>query len=147
MTEIDTTAPLDSIAEAQEELIEEFGFFEDWMDRYQYLIDMGRKLGEFPENWMTDEFKIDGCQSNVWIKPAVSDGRLFFRGTSDSAIVSGLIAVITRVYSGRTPTEIKNTPAEFIKAIGFNEHLSPTRSNGLHAMLTAIYGYASALDS
>lgn len=147
MTEIDTTAPLDSIDDAQNELIEEFGFFEDWMDRYQYLIDMGRKLGEFPESWMVDEFKIEGCQSNVWIKPAVADGRLFFRGVSDSAIVSGLIAVITRVYSGRTPAEIKNTPAEFIKAIGFNEHLSPTRSNGLHAMLTAIYGYASALEN
>lgn len=141
---IDTTAPSNSIAEAQAELIDEFGFFEDWMDRYQYLIDLGKQLGEFPEEWRIQDYKIEGCQSQVWIKPAFENGRLFFQGISDSAIVSGLIAVVTRVYSGRTPEEIKNTPPEFINKIGFTEHLSPTRSNGLHAMLDSIFSYASA---
>lgn len=141
---IDTTAPNNSIAEAQAELIDEFSFFEDWMDRYQYLIDLGKQLGDFPEEWRIQEYKIEGCQSQVWIKPAFENGRLFFQGISDSAIVSGLIAVVTRVYSGRTPEEIKNTPPEFINKIGFTEHLSPTRSNGLHAMLDSIFSYASA---
>ncbi|MDD9893939.1 MAG: SufE family protein [Gammaproteobacteria bacterium] len=139
---INTTAPSNSITEAQEELIGEFGFFEDWMDRYQYLIDLGKQLSDFPEDWKIQEYKIEGCQSQVWIKPAFEDGRLFFQGISDSAIVSGLIAVVTRVYSGRTPEEIKTTPPEFINKIGFTEHLSPTRSNGLHAMLDSIFGYA-----
>jgi cysteine desulfuration protein SufE len=139
---IDTTAPTNSIEEAQAELIEEFGFFEDWMDRYQYLIDLGKKLADFPEDWRIQDYKIEGCQSQVWIKPAFDDGRLYFQGYSDSAIVSGLIAVITRVYSGRQPQEISSTPPEFIGAIGFTEHLSPTRSNGLHAMLEKIYSYA-----
>lgn len=142
--QIDTTPPSNNIAEAQAELIEEFGFFEDWMDRYQYLIDLGKQLGDFPDDWKIQEYKIEGCQSQVWIKPAFENGRLFFRGNSDSAIVSGLIAVVTRVYSGRSPTEISQTPPEFINKIGFTEHLSPTRSNGLHAMLEAIFSYAKA---
>jgi cysteine desulfuration protein SufE len=141
---IDTTAPSNSIDEAQTELIEEFGFFEDWMDRYQYLIDLGKKLADFPEGWRIPEYKIDGCQSQVWIKPEFENGRLYFQGFSDSAIVSGLIAVITRVYSGRKPEEISSTPPEFIRKIGFTEHLSPTLSNGLHAMLDAIFAYASS---
>lgn len=140
---IDTRPPSNSIDEAQAELIEEFGFFEDWMDRYQYLIDLGKKLGDFPDDWRIGEYKIDGCQSQVWIKPAFEDGRLYFQGISDSAIVSGLIAVVTRVYSGRTPLEIQSTPPAFISKIGFTEHLSPTRSNGLHAMLETIHSYAN----
>lgn len=144
MTQVNTTAPSNTIVEAQNELIEEFSFFEDWMDRYQYLIDLGKKLPEFPEDWKIQDYKIDGCQSQVWIKPAFEDGRLYFQGISDSAIVSGLIAVVTRVYSGRSPEDIKATPPEFISKIGFTEHLSPTRSNGLHAMLDAIFGYANA---
>lgn len=144
MAQIETTEPRNNITEAQNELIEEFGFFEDWMDRYQYLIDLGKKLQDFPEEWKIQDYKIEGCQSQVWIKPAFENGRLYFQGISDSAIVSGLIAVVTRVYSGRTPDEISNTPPEFISKIGFTEHLSPTRSNGLHAMLDAIFGYAAA---
>ena len=144
MAEVNTTPPTNTIQAAQAELIEEFGFFEDWMDRYQYLIDLGKKLEAFPEAWRIADYKIEGCQSQVWIKPAFEGGRLYFQGLSDSAIVSGLIAVITRVYSGRTPQEITDTPPAFINAIGFTEHLSPTRSNGLHAMLDAIFAYAAA---
>lgn len=144
MANVNTTPPSNTITEAQAELIEEFGFFEDWMDRYQYLIDLGKKLGDFPAEWQVPDYIIEGCQSQVWIKPAFEDGRLYFQGISDSAIVSGLIAVVTRVYSGRTPEEIQNTPPEFIGKIGFTEHLSPTRSNGLHAMLDAIFNYANA---
>ena len=141
---VDITQPSLSIVEAQQELIEEFSFFEDWMDRYQYLIDMGKKLPEFPEEWKVAKLQIHGCQSQVWIKPAYSQGRLYFQGTSDSTIVSGLIAVVTRVYNGRTAAEIQTTPPDFIAGIGFNEHLSPTRSNGLHAMLSAIAKCAEA---
>lgn len=146
MATLDTTQPSNSIIEAQEELVGEFSFFGDWMERYQYLIDLGKKLPAFPDKWKVDDFKIQGCQSQVWIKPEAVDGRLYFQGISDSAIVSGLIACITRVYNGRTADEITKTPPEFIKDIGFTEHLSPTRSNGLHAMLTAISGYAKHLD-
>lgn len=144
MAAIATQPPETSIEEAQQELIEEFSFFEDWMDRYQYLIDMGKQLPAFPEDWQIDELQIHGCQSQVWIKPEYAHGRLFFQGTSDSTIVCGLIAVITRVYSGRTKEEIQQTPPDFIAGIGFNEHLSPTRSNGLHSMLSAIAKYAEA---
>jgi cysteine desulfuration protein SufE len=132
-----------SINEAQSELIEEFQFFDDWLERYEYLIDLGRKLPEFPAEYKTEEFRLHGCQSQVWLRANEAEGQLSFQAISDSAIVSGLIAVLMRVYSERTPTEILATKPDFIDAIGLHEHLSPTRSNGLHAMIDAIRGHAA----
>jgi cysteine desulfuration protein SufE len=128
---------------AQEELIEEFRFFDDWMDRYQYLIDMGRRLPEFPDADRIDENKIRGCQSQVWFVANEKDGRLEFRAISDAAIVSGLIAVLLRIYSGRHPQEILETSPDFIQALELEQHLSPTRSNGLASMLKAIRNFAA----
>ncbi|MDJ0928449.1 MAG: SufE family protein [Gammaproteobacteria bacterium] len=129
---------MSDINTAQQELIDEFQFFDNWMDRYQYIIDMGRKLPPFPEQAQTDDNLLKGCQSRVWLITNPSDDRLEFQAISDSAIVSGLIAILMRVYSGRRATEILNTPPAFIEAIGLDQHLSPTRSNGLNAMIGAI---------
>jgi cysteine desulfuration protein SufE len=130
------------ISQSQEELIEEFQLFDNWLDRYQYLIDLGRKLPDFPAEWQTAENLLHGCQSQVWLNAQEQGGQLQFQAVSDSAIVSGLIALLLRVYSGRTPQEILVTQPDFIDAIGLHEHLSPTRSNGLHAMIDAIRGHA-----
>ena len=120
-----------SIADVQEELVEEFQFLDDWMDRYKHIIDLGQQLPAFPEEWMTEEFKVRGCQSQVWLVPEHKDGRIIFHATSDAAIVSGLIAILLKIYSNRTPDEITATPPSFIQGIGLDEHLSPSRSNGL----------------
>jgi cysteine desulfuration protein SufE len=126
------------IQQAQNELIEDFKIFDNWMDRYQYIIDLGKKLPEFPEEWKTEENRIHGCQSQVWLKTESSPARLHFQAISDSAIVSGLISILTRVYSDRDPQEIVATPPDFITAIGLDQHLSPTRSNGLNSMIKVI---------
>ena len=131
-------------AEAQRAIAEEFAFFGDWSERYQYLIDLGRKLPPFPEHWKTEEHRLHGCQSIVWI---VADGdadRLDFHAVSDSAIVSGLIFLALRVYSGRPAAEIAATAPDYINAIGLAKHLSPTRSNGLAALLAFIRDRAAA---
>ncbi|QEA39982.1 SufE family protein [Pistricoccus aurantiacus] len=128
--------------QAQQELIEEFEMFDNWMDRYQYIIDMGKQLPTFPEEWQIDELKIQGCQSNVWMHHHLENGRLHFDATSDAAIVSGLIAVLMRIYNQRTPAEITSTEPSFLADLGLDKHLSPTRSNGLHAMLERIYRVA-----
>ena len=126
------------IQQAQDELIEEFQIFDNWMDRYQYIIDLGKKLPEFPEEWKIEENRIHGCQSQVWLKTEPSAAKLHFQAISDSAIVSGLISILTRVYSDRDPQEIVATPPDFITAIGLDQHLSPTRSNGLNSMIKVI---------
>jgi len=131
------------VAAAQAELIEEFQFFDNWMDRYQYLIDLGRRLPDFPEADRVDANKIRGCQSQVWFVAEQKDGRLEFRAISDAAIVSGLIAVLLRIYSGKRPQDILDTPPDFVKALQLEAHLSPTRSNGLASMLKAIHNFAS----
>lgn len=131
-----------SIQDVQQELIEEFEFLDDWMDRYRYIIDLGRTLPDFPEDWMTDEFKVRGCQSQVWVVPEHKDGRIVFHATSDAAIVSGLIAIVLRIYSNRTPEEILATPPSFIEGVGLDEHLSPSRSNGLNSMIKVIFAHA-----
>jgi cysteine desulfuration protein SufE len=133
-----------SIADTEHELVEEFALFDNWLDRYQYIIDMGRQLPAFPESEKTEEHKIKGCQSQVWLTTRARGDRLEFQAISDSAIVSGLIAILMRIYSGRPAREILATPPGFIKAIGLDQHLSPTRSNGLHAMLGAIRNAAAA---
>lgn len=135
----DTIFPLESTpAEAQLAIKEEFGFFGDWSERYQYLIDLGRKLPAFPEEWKTEENRLLGCQSLVWIVPQGDAQRLDFNAISDSAIVSGLIYLALRVYSGRSATEILATQPDYIGDIGLAKHLSPTRSNGLAAILAFI---------
>lgn len=126
------------IEQAQEELIEEFQLFDSWIDRYQYIIDLGRNLPEFPDEWRTEDNRIHGCQSQVWLKTKRNDGRLDFQAISDSAIVSGLIAILMRVYAGRDAGQIASTTPAFIGAIGLDEHLSPTRSNGLNSMIKVI---------
>ncbi len=126
------------IQAAQDELVEDFGLFENWIDRYQYIIDLGKDLPEFPDEWRNEDNRIHGCQSQVWLKTRCVDGRLDFTAISDSAIVSGLIAILMRVYSGKRSSEIMETTSEFVGLIGLDEHLSPTRSNGLNAMIKAI---------
>jgi cysteine desulfuration protein SufE len=135
----DTTFPLESTArEAQSAIKEEFAFFGDWSERYQYLIDLGRKLPPFPDEWKTEEHRLRGCQSMVWIMPSGDASRLDFAAISDSAIVSGLVYLALRVYSGRSAREILETEADYIGEIGLAKHLSPTRSNGLAALLAFI---------
>ena len=125
-------------AQAQAAIAEEFAFFGDWSERYQYLIDLGRKLPAFPEEWKTEQHRLHGCQSMVWIVPSGDAARLDFVAVSDSAIVSGLVFLALRVYSGRPAAEILATEPDFISAIGLAKHLSPTRSNGLAALLAFI---------
>lgn len=127
---------------AQAEIVEEFAFFGDWTERYQYLIDLGRKLSPFPPELMTDANKVHGCQSQVWMAVDGDAQRLDIRAISDSTIVSGLIALLLRVYSGRSAQDILDTDPEFISALGLAKHLSPTRSNGLAAMLNTIKTHA-----
>ena len=124
-----------SAAEAQAAIADELAFFGDWSERYQYLIDLGRKLPEFPEAWKTEEHRLHGCQSIVWIVPSGDASRLDFAAISDSAIVSGLVFLALRVYSGRPAAEILATEPDYIQTIGLAKHLSPTRSNGLAALL------------
>ncbi|HVT32856.1 MAG TPA: SufE family protein [Rhodanobacteraceae bacterium] len=131
-----------TIDAAQSAIAEEFAFFGDWTERYQYLIDLGRKLPPFPDALKTDARKVAGCQSQVWLVPSGGANRLEFQAISDSAIVSGLIALLLRVYSGRSASEILATEPTFVEAIGLAKHLSPTRSNGLAAMLAAIKQHA-----
>jgi len=134
---MDTVAqPQEPTAQAaQQAIAEEFAFFGDWSERYQYLIDLGRKLPPFPEEWKTEDNRLRGCQSKVWIVPSGGRARLEFRATSDSAIVSGLVHLALRVYSGRSAEEIVATEPEFIAGIGLSRHLSPTRNSGLVALL------------
>ena len=131
-----TPFPLEpSAAEAQIAIREEFAFFGDWSERYQYLIDLGRKLPDLPADWKTDEHRLHGCQSMVWIVADGDAAKLDFHAISDSAIVSGLIFLALRVYSGRSAEEILATEPDYIADIGLAKHLSPTRSNGLAALL------------
>jgi len=141
----DIRLPAETSAQAaQDAIAEEFAFFGDWTERYQYLIDLGRKLPPFPEALKTEERKVQGCQSQVWLAASGDAQRLDFQAISDSAIVSGLIALLLRVYSGRSAREIVDTEPSYIEAIGLAKHLSPTRSNGLAAMLQTIKAYAQS---
>ena len=117
---------------------EELGVFDDWMDRYQYIIDLGRKLPPFPDAWADDAHRVPGCQSQVWMEAERRDGKVFLAGASDAAIVSGLVALLLRVYSGRTPAEIAATDPVFLKNLGLIEALSTNRGNGIAAMARKI---------
>jgi len=141
----DTVFPMEpTAADAQAAIKDEFAFFSDWAERYQYLIDLGRKLPTFPEEWKTEEHRLLGCQSMVWIVPQGNAGKLEFQAVSDSAIVSGLIFLALRVYSGRSAEEILSAEPGYIADIGLAKHLSPTRSNGLAALLAFIRETARA---
>ena len=123
---------------AQDTIVSDFSLFEDWLDRYQYLIDLGRKLSILPDEELVDKNLLDGCQSKVWLLIDGNSQALNIRANSDAAIVSGLIALLIRVYSGASARQVLETEPFFIEKIGLRAHLSPTRSNGLHAMLQAI---------
>lgn len=133
-----------SIDEIQDEIIEEFSVFDDWMDKYALLIDLGNSLPPMDEKYKTPENLIEGCQSRVWLQADYSDGRISFEAESDAIIVKGIVSLLVRVLSGRTPDEILNAQLYFIEKIGLTEHLSPTRSNGLVAMVKQMRMYALA---
>jgi len=134
--------------QAQQEIVDEFAFLEDWMDKYQHLIDLGRKLPEFPEEWKTQDHLLRGCQSNVWFVAQGNADALHFQATSDAAIVSGLIALVLKIYSGVSAKKIVATAPDFIEKIGLRQHLSATRANGLQSMLERIQATAQgALDA
>ena len=133
---MDPTEP--TAAAAQAAIAEEFAFFGDWSERYQYLIDVGRRLPPFPDALRTEDNRIQGCQSQVWIVASGDADSLEFSGASDSIIVSGLVYLALRVYSGRSAAEILATPPDYVAAIGLSKHLSPTRSNGMQAVLDFI---------
>lgn len=139
--------PEATAAEAQKAIEEEFGFFGDWSERYQYLIDLGRRLPPFPEAWKIEANRIMGCQSMVWVVAEGNADRLEFHAISDSSIVSGLIYLALRVYSGRSAAEILATTPDYITAIGLSKHLSPTRSNGMAAVLAFIQECARSAEA
>lgn len=133
-----------TINEAQDEVIEEFSDFTDWMDKYQLLIDLGNEQKPLDDKYKTESNLIDGCQSRVWLQADHEDGKIYFTAESDALIVKGIIALLIRVLSGHTPQEILDTDLYFIDRIGLKDHLSPTRSNGLLAMVKQIRMYALA---
>jgi cysteine desulfuration protein SufE len=133
-----------TLEEIQQEITEEFAGFDDWMDKYAYLIELGNKLKPLDPWFKTEDNLIRGCQSRVWFHQEMADGCIVFEGESDALIVNGLVALLIRLYSGRTPKEILSTEPHFIENIGLRQHLSPTRSNGLTAMVKQIKLYALA---
>ena len=135
-----------SIEEVQQEIIEEFSVFEDWMDKYSYLIELGNELEDLDPKDKNEQNLIKGCQSRVWLVADKVDGKINFRGESDAVIVKGLVALLLRVVSGRTPEEIIENDLHFIDDLGLKQHLSPTRSNGLLAMIKQIRLYAVAYN-
>jgi cysteine desulfuration protein SufE len=135
-----------TIQDVQKEILEEFSVFDDWMDKYGYLIELGNNLPELPASEKTDEFLIRGCQSRVWLVPELKEGKIWFRGESDAVIVKGLVALLLRVASGRTPGELIENEMYFVDELGLKQHLSPTRSNGLLAMMKQIRLYAVAYN-
>ena len=136
-----------TINEIQDSIIEEFSDFEDWLDRYQLLIDLGSEQEPLPQEYKTDNNLIEGCQSRVWLQADLVDGKVQFRAESDALIVKGIVSLLIKVYSGHTPDEILEVEPYFVEAIGLKEHLSPTRSNGLLAMIKQMRLYALAFKA
>jgi len=136
-----------TINERQDEIIDEFSSFDDWMDKYQLLIDLGNEQEPLPEQYKTEQNLIDGCQSRVWLQADYRDGRIFFSAESDALIVKGIVTLLIRVLSDATPQEILDADLYFIDQIGLKEHLSPTRSNGLVAMVKQMRMYALAFQA
>lgn len=133
-----------SAAEAIAAIQDELDVFDDWMERYQFIIELGRSLPQFPAEWQNDGHRVPGCQSQVWMEAGVMDGKLLLAGASDAAIVSGLVALLLRVYSGRTPAEVLATDPVFLKEMGLLEALSTNRGNGIAAMARRIRDVAQA---
>ncbi len=136
-----------TINELQDEIIEEFAVFEDWMDKYSLLIDMGRNLPTLDESLKTPENRIEGCQSNVWLDARMQDDVLIFTADSDAVLVKGIVSVLVKILSGHTPKEVMEADLYCIEKIGLKEHLSPTRSNGLLAMVKQMKMYALAFQA
>ena len=136
-----------TINEIQDEIIDEFSGFDDWMDKYQLLIDLGNEQEPLDDKYKTEQNLIDGCQSRVWLQADYEDGKIRFTAESDALIVKGIVALLIRVLSGHTPKEILDADLYFIEEIGLKEHLSPTRSNGLLAMVKQMRMYALAFNA
>jgi cysteine desulfuration protein SufE len=135
---------MSTIIDIENEIVEDFSFFPEWMDKYQYIIEMGNKLKDFPDDKRTEEYKIKGCQSSVWLTAEMKDGKIIYNSDSDSSIVKGLASLMIKVLSNRTPDEIINAKLDFINKIGLKQHLAQTRSNGLAAMIKQMKMYALA---
>lgn len=133
-----------TINELQDNIIEEFSAFDDWMDKYALLIDLGNSLAPLDEKYKTESNLIEGCQSRVWLQADYKDGKIFFQGESDAVIVKGIVSLLIQILSGHTPKEILDADLYFIEQVGLKEHLSPTRSNGLVAMVKQMRMYALA---
>jgi cysteine desulfuration protein SufE len=134
-----------SIEKKQQEIIEEFSVFDDWMDKYAYLVDLGNELGSMSSDEKTEENLIHGCQSNVWINAELKkDGKMTFKADSDAIITKGIASLVTRVFEGETPDDVLNADLYFVDEIGLHQHLSPTRSNGLLAMIKRVKAFALA---
>ena len=127
-----------TLEERKQEIIEAFSLYDEWLDKYEYLIELGKNLAPFPEEKKTEDRLIKGCQSRVWLDTTAEDGRLFFRADSDAIITKGIISLLIGVYSGRTPAEIAADDFSFIDELGLKENLSPTRANGLASMIATI---------
>ncbi|MCH9741768.1 MAG: SufE family protein [Proteobacteria bacterium] len=138
------TPPKDDIQTAIQTLVERFSFFSDWKDRYQYLIDLGKKLPEFNAAWETEANRIHGCQSQVWLHITPENDRFYLSAKSDATIVAGMIALLFWVYNGRTRDEILNTPLDFLGKIGLMQHLSPSRANGLYNMIKHLHAHVQS---
>tara|TARA_Y100000589_G_scaffold332160_1_gene389819 strand:+ start:8532 stop:8948 length:417 start_codon:yes stop_codon:yes gene_type:complete len=136
-----------TIQEAQQEIIDDFAFFDDWMDKYEHIIELGKELPQIDEKYKTDENLIKGCQSRVWLHAENKDGKIYYSADSDAIIAKGIISLLLKVFSGHTPEEILAANTDFINEIGLQEHLSPTRSNGLVSMIKQIKNYALALSN
>lgn len=136
-----------TINEIQDELIDDFGFYSDWMEKYEYIIQLGKELPVMDESLKQDQYIIKGCQSKVWLYPELKDGKLTFSADSDALITKGLVSLMVKVLSGHQPKEIVNSDLYFIDDIGLKEHLSPTRANGLLSMVKQMKLYAIALQN
>ena len=133
-----------TLTEAENQVIDEFSMYEDWLDKYEYLIELGKNLNDYPDSAKTDERLIKGCQSRVWLDYKIENGRLFFTADSDAIITKGIISLLVSLYSDRTPEEISGSDFSVVEKIGLKENLSPTRANGLVSMIARIREIASA---
>ncbi len=134
-----------TIQEIQQEIVEEFSMFDDWMDKYEYIIEIGKQLPAMDEKLKKDEFLIPGCQSRVWLVPEFKDGKIHFQADSDAIITKGIVSLLLKVFNDRTPAEIKASELFFIDQIGLKDNLSPNRANGLASMIEKIYHYAETM--
>lgn len=134
----------ESVQQIQDQIIEDFSLFDDWMDRYRFLIDLGRNLPPYPDALRTDAWRVKGCINRAWLHGEARDGRVYYQASSESEIVAGLIALLLKVYSGRTPQEIIDHPPDFLQKIGVWENITSNRINGLNGMIALIQGVAKA---